>query len=597
MRSSLLVLVVVSGCATSRGIAPWSEVKGAPSDVTARTIAQGDLIGFVEEKGNYAWLGVPYAAKPERWRAPHAPEKWSGRKEATQYGPLCPQLNGPLGNPKDTGVVGGSEDCLTLSIFSPPLSADDARTAKRPVMFWIHGGGNTIGTGNVYGIARNLALKHGVIVVNVNYRLGVLGWFHHPALAHVEQSIEDQSGNYGTLDLIQALKWVNENIWAFGGDPNNVTVFGESAGGFNTFSLLASPLARGLFHRAAIQSGSAASLEISQAENYVDDPETPGVKGSSAEVLVAQLLLDGSVKTRDDAKKAAAAMKPEEIEKYLRSRTPEQLISPFKTGGFGMYSAPALLRDGHVLPKGELTPALEDVKVPVLLGTNLDEFKLFMILNPAYVSRVFGLHAKDEHAYARDARFVTDVWRAIGVDAPIDALNKAGVPVFSYRFDWNDEPKSIFADVPFLLGAAHGLEIGFVFDDEDSEFDPYGINVKANEAQRVKLARAMSSYWVEFAKTGNPGRGVEGTLPLWEPTTDAHRFIVFDTDANHGLRTEQGALTLDGIEESLWKNPDFTSDASLCERAKGAFKDFAGQAGAWTRERAARFTERCPAKK
>ncbi|PZR07196.1 MAG: carboxylesterase [Archangium gephyra] len=593
MRSSLLVLLVVSGCATTRGIAPWTEVKGAPADATVRTTAQGELVGFVERKGNHAWLGIPYAAKPERWRAPKPAEPWSGRREATRYGALCPQLNGPLGGAKDTGVVAGSEDCLTLSIFAPALTADEARSAKRPVMFWIHGGGNTIGTGNVYGFARNLALKHGVIIVNVNYRLGVLGWFHHPALLGPELSPEDASGNYGTLDLIAALKWVNQNIEAFGGDPANVTVFGESAGGFNTFSLLASPLAHGLFHRAAIQSGVPGSVGLQQAWHYVDDAQ-PGVKGSSSEVLVAQVLLDGKAKTREDAKQVISGMSADQLAAYLRGRTPEQLISPFKGPGFGMYDAPALLRDGHVLPPGDVTLALEHSKVPVLLGTNLDEFKLFMVGNPHYVSRFLGLRIKDEVAYERDSRFVTDVWRAMGVDAPVEAFRKAGAPVFAYRFDWADEPKSFFADVPKLLGAAHGLEIGFMFDDEDSEFDPFGVNTKENEAQRVKLARAMSSYWVQFARTGNPEQGVDGSLPTWEQAGAEHRFIVFDTDAKGGLRMEQGVLTLDSVEDAMWKNPAFTSDPALCQRAKGVFKDFAGEVGAWTAEREKRFAERCP---
>ncbi|MGV3623292.1 MAG: carboxylesterase/lipase family protein [Archangium sp.] len=593
MRSSLLALVLLSGCATTRGIAPWTDVKGTPADATVRTTEQGELVGFVERKGNHAWLGVPYAAKPERWRAPKPAETWTGRRDATQYGAICPQLNGPLGGGKDKGDVAGSEDCLTLSIFAPALTADEARTAKRPVMFWIHGGGNTIGTGNVYGFARNLALKHGVIVVNVNYRLGVLGWFHHPALVSADQSPEDRSGNYGTLDLIEGLKWVKQNIAAFGGDADNVTVFGESAGGFNTFSLLASPLARGLFHRAAIQSGSPGSVGLQQAWHYVDDAE-PGVKGSSSEVLVAQLLLDGRAKTREDAKKLVTAMGADELEKYLRSRTPEQLISPFKGTGFGMYNAPALLRDGHVLPPGDITSALEHSNVPVLIGTNLDEFKLFMLGNPHYVSRFLGLRIRDEVAYERDSRFVTDVWRAMGVDAPVDAFQKAGVPVFAYRFDWADEPKTFFADVPKLLGAGHGLEIGFMFDDEDSEFDPFGVNTRENEVQRVKLARAMSSYWVQFAKTGNPGQGVDGSLPKWEQAGDAHRFIVFDTDAKNGLRMEQGILTLDSVEEAMWKDPSFTQDAALCQRAKGVFKDFSGEAGGWTEERAKRFAERCP---
>lgn len=595
MRSSLLLLVLLTGCATSRGITPWTDVKGAPDDATVRTVAQGELVGFVESRGNHAWLGVPYAAKPERWKAPRPPTKWEGRRDATRYGAICPQLNGPLGGAKEQGVVAGSEDCLTLSIFAPALSADEARAAKRPVMLWIHGGGNSIGTGNVYGFARNLAVKHGVVVVNVNYRLGVLGWFHHPALLGPDTPPEDASGNYGTLDLIAALKWVNANIEAFGGDAGNVTVFGESAGGFNTFSLLASPLADGLFHRAAIQSGVPGSVGLQEAWHYVDDAE-PGAAGSSSEVLVAQVLLDGKAKTREEAKAVLAAMSAEQLAAYLRGRTPEQLIAPFKGTGFGMYKSPALLRDGHVLPPGGLLPALERSKVPVLLGTNRDEFKLFMVGNPQYVSRFLGLRVKDEVAYERDARLVTDVWRAIGVDEPVTAFNKAGVPVFAYRFDWDDQPRSFFADVPKLLGAAHGLEIGFMFDDEDGEFDPFGVNTKENEAARVKLARAMSSYWVQFARTGDPGRGVDGALTAWEPAGAAHRFITFDVDAKGGVRMAQGELTVDGIEEAMWKNPAFTSDAGLCQRAKGVFKGFAGEAGAWTEARAARFSSRCPAK-
>lgn len=593
MRPLFLLVVLLSGCATTRGMVSWPDVKGDANDVTARVTQQGELVGFVESKGNHAWLGVPYAAPAQRWKAPRPPVKWEGRKQATQYGAQCPQINGPLGGAKaERGSVAGDEDCLTLSVFAPAMSADEARTAKRPVMLWIHGGGNTIGTGNVYGFARNLALKHGVIIVNVNYRLGVLGWFHHPALVDAAGTPEDNSGNYGTLDLIASLQWVRDNIEAFGGDAGNVTVFGESAGGFNTFSLLASPLARGLFHRAAIQSGVPGSVGLEAAWRATDD-ERPGVTGSSTEVLLAQLQLDGA-KSRDDAKAKLAGMSADAIAAYLKQRTPSQLIAPFKSSSFGMYDAPALLRDGHVLPPGDVMTMLQSATVPVLLGTNRDEYKLFMVGNPQYVSRFLGLRIKDEVAYERDARFVTDVWRAIGVDAPVDALSRSGVGVYAYRFDWDDEPKRFFADVPKLLGAAHGLEIGFVFDDEDSEFDAFGVNTDENAAQRVKLARAMSSYWVQFARTGDPGQGVDGTLPKWEQPGDAHRFIVFDVEAKGGLRMDQGALTVDGVEEAMWKNPDFTSDPALCQRAKGVFKDFAGQVGAWTDERAQRFKERCP---
>ena len=590
MRSSSLFMVVLVGCAGSqKRIQPWSEVRGVAEPGTLRHLVQGDVTGFTEPQGTQAWLGIAYADPPQRWKAPHAAKPWQGVHEAVKYGPLCPQLNGPLAAAsQETGDVAGSEDCLTLNVYAPAFTPEQAATERRPVMVWIHGGGNTIGTANVYGFARNLAIKHGVVVINVNYRLGVLGWFHHPALIAANDSAEDVSGNFGTLDLIESLKWVKANAAAFGGDPDNVTVFGESAGGFNVFSLLVSPLAKGLFHRAAIQSGMAVSCTMEQAEHFTDAP-APGAEGSSGEVLLAQLMLDSKI-DRAAARAKLTTMSPTEIATYLRGRSLEQLISPFKGAAFGMYRSPALLRDGHVLPKETVVEALASAaNVPVLLGTNRDEYKLFMLMNPKYTTRFLGIHIKDEAVYERDARLVADVWRVIGVDLPAAALRKAGTPVFSYRFDWDEEPKYFVANLPKLLGAAHGLEVGFVFDDVASEFDPFGINSKENEPGRVKLARAMASYWVQFARSGAPGRGVDGTLPPWAEMGDESAFMVLDTE----LSKDKGSQSLEAIEERLAKDPSFESARARCEVQRLLFRDFAGQAGAWTAQRAARYEAQC----
>ncbi len=596
--TSLLVLAVLSSCASQQKLRPWHEVRGTADAKATRQLAEGTLVGFVEPQGTMAWLGVPYAQAPVgalRWKAPRPVQPWQGAREATKFGALCPQLNGPLAATGSEAEVAGDEDCLTLNVFTPPFTSEEAANEKRPVMFWIHGGGNTIGTANVYGIARNFALKHGVVVVSVNYRLGVLGWFHHPALLDPTASPEDNSGNYGTLDQLEALRWVSAHIAAFGGDPNNVTIFGESAGGFDVFALLASPLSKGLFHRAISQSGMPATRTLIEASHFTDDADQPGAEGSSREVLVMRLLREGKAKDRAGAKQVLASMSPEAIAAYLRGLTAEQLIGPFKDtkAGFGMYRAPALLRDGHVLPVVSVVEALAQSTVPLLLGTNRDELKLFMLGNPKYVSRFLGIHVKDDVVFERDARLGSEVWKALGTDLPAAAAHQAGTPVFAYRFDWDEEPKYFVADLPKLLGAAHGLEIGFVFDDEASEFDPFGINTKDNAPGRVKLAREMASYWVQFARTGNPGRGVDGTLPEWSGYGAEARFMVLDTDAGGGLRMDRGPMTLDALEERVWGDQSF-DDAGRCEALKAMFQGFGGAAGAWSSERAARIRAKCP---
>jgi carboxylesterase type B len=189
---------------------------------TRRRIAAGELIGSCEPDGIFAWRGIRYAAAPAgdlRWRAPQPVTSWSGVVEALEHGPMAPQYAGLLApvSARHHGTVVGNEDCLTLNIFAP----GEASTARRrPVMVWIHGGANAAGTSATYDVARNYAAHDGIVVVTLNYRLGVLGWFCHPALIDADQATpEERSGNFGTLDLIAALRWIRENIAAFGGGP------------------------------------------------------------------------------------------------------------------------------------------------------------------------------------------------------------------------------------------------------------------------------------------------------------------------------------------------------------------------------------------
>ena len=311
-----------------------------------RTTKLGAVVGFLDRTNTHAWLGIPYAQPPVddlRWRAPRPPTPWQGTREALQFCSPCVQIGGPLaGVPKDQfSKVVGSEDCLYLNIWAPRFTPDTVPqdTDRLPVMVWIHGGGNSIGTASTYYFAHHIAGTHKLIVVTINYRLGVFGWFYHSALNGRDTSVEDRSGNYGTLDMIQALRWVQQNIAAFGGDPAKITIFGESAGGFNVYSLLASPLAKGLFHRAIVQSGGLRTITLNRAENFIDDP-IPGDPASSKEIFNDLLIAEGLVKDRTQAKAHQATMSQQETANYLRHKSPADLLAPLKVSFSGMYSFP-----------------------------------------------------------------------------------------------------------------------------------------------------------------------------------------------------------------------------------------------------------------
>jgi len=570
-----LLLLAVLGCTACQhareAIIPDTAFAADPS--SARTLAQGRILGVADSKDTQGWVGIPFAEPPvgpRRWRAPLPPAPWQGVREATKFGGPCVQFAGRLaGSKAEPGTVIGSEDCLTLNVWAPRFDADKVPTGSErlPVMVWIHGGGNTLGTASFYAIARNLAAEQHVIIIAPNYRLGVFGWFHNPAIYGEGSTPEDRSGNYGTLDLIRALEWVKENAAAFGGDPGNVTLFGESAGGMNVFSLLVSPRAKGLFHRAISQSGMPTSASLTEASHLVDDAE-PGREGSSGEILVRLFQLDGLAKDRAEAKAKLAAMSAQELSRYLYSKTPKELLSPFNNGTqtFGMYRVPNILRDGVVLPKEPFLEVLSDSTrynaVPTILGTNRDEMKLFMAGNPEYVGKFLGVipQIKDVARYNRVAAYLTDTWKVIGADLPASRMRAAqGPSVYAYRFDWDEEPMRGPVDMSVLLGAAHGVEIPFIF--REFQADLFGVNSEANLAGRKELSAKMASYWTEFAKTGSPGRGRDGSLLEWKPwdssSASAERLMIFDTTAGGGTRMSSEELTLNALTERLSQDPAF----------------------------------------
>ncbi len=472
------------------------------------------------------------------------------------------------------GTIAGSEDCLTLNVFAPPLAPDalPREDERLPVMVWIHGGGNTIGTASFYE-GGNLATTHGLVVVTVQYRLGPFGWLRHRALRAGSSSEAEASGNFATLDLVRALEWVRDNIAAFGGDPRNVTIFGESAGGQNVYSLLLSPQAKGLFQRAISQSGGFWPTDPAEAERFADDAP-PGDLQSSAEVVLRLLQADGT-RGRDAARERLAGMSDAEIAAFLRSQGTPQILRAYASEGSGMIRMPKLFADGVVLPARDATERLLRSggwnRVPTILGTNRDEDRLFLFPDPAHVTRRFWILPRfvDEQRTLAIADHLARMWKATGADGPAASMRASEPQVFVYRFDWDEEPTVLGADLSKMLGAAHGFEIPFVFGHFDLGKAGNRIFTDENRAGREALAEAMMSYWAAFARTGDPGRGEAGELPAWtawDPTrAGAPKYLVLDTPQDGGIRMASEIETPDKVIASVASDPRLATAEQRCD--------------------------------
>lgn len=570
----LTTIILLSAC--SRDIA-----LPAPEPESNRLIDTGSVVGFADLYDTWSWRGIPFAEAPVgdlRWRAPRPAKAWDGTLQALAFAPMCPQFPIPVVN--DTGEPWlGGEDCLYLNIWAPrSWSAGDK---PLPVMVWMHGGGNSVGSADLYMAVRNLAAREQVIAVSIHYRLGVLGWFSHPALREQATNELDASGNFGTLDTIAALQWVQDNIHAFGGDASNVTAFGESAGGMNTFALLLSPLAEGLFDRAISQSGILMTSTVASAENPVDAPQ-PGSHNSSTELLLRLLQADELALGRDEAVQLLGRWDSAHTMRYLRAKSPLQLLEQMQGVEMGLYRIPNLLRDGVVLPAGDPLAQIEGGnfnRVPVILGTNRDEVKTLMLRNPDYTDLLFGAlpRVTDQSLYNRFTGYGSAMWKAVGADEPARAMVAAGhESVFVYRFDWDEVPSSWFIDFGSMLGAGHGLEIPFTFYDVDNEmtYMPFDIMNESNLDDAEPLARAMSSYWGQFAYTGRPAKGSAHDLPQWPAWQAQENFMLFDSRADGGMRIHSGGLHRNAVFKRLAADHSgLGGQAGICQAYSNLFGD------------------------
>jgi para-nitrobenzyl esterase len=368
---------------------------------------------------------------------------------------------------------------------------------------------------------------------------------------------------------------VRENISAFGGDPERVTIFGESAGGLNVYSLLLSPRASGLFHGAISQSGGTWSSTVAEGENAADDPDAPGDAFSSSEVLAELMVRDGSASDRAAARVLARQWGDAKVARYLRDKPAGEVLGVYEGSGLGgMYRAPRLFRDGTVLPAEdplEVFRAGRHNRVPAILGTNRDENKTFALFSSENVVHVFGLPVwlKDERRYELEAGYPSLMWKASGVDEPAAAMRASqGPSVFAYRFDWDEQPSLLWLDFSRLLGAAHGLEIPFVFGGLDLGRANRFLWDDARRPAAEKLSRAIMSYWSRFAYTGDPHSGRKGELPRWYPWNEGSegrgKFFVLDTEAGGGLRMSNDSVTQASVIAQVAGDDRFESWDERC---------------------------------
>ncbi len=481
----------------------------------------GLVCGYIEN-GIYNYKGIPYA-EAARFEAPHAPKAWQGVRSSRYYGPTCPQEFRStwlmdavaFGSQWDDGYPG--ENCLRVNVWTPSI-----KEGKRPVMVWIHGGGFSTGSGQeqpAYDGA-SLAKKGDVVVVSLNHRLNALGFLNLSSFGEKYRN----TANLGLLDIVEALKWVRDNIENFGGDPNNVTIFGQSGGGRKVSSLLCMPAAKGLFHKAIVQSGSGATFMPDKYSRKIGEltAQYLGLDASNidkiAEVPYTELLAAGNKACAEVKKEADAAGESARVSIWGWMPT----------------------KDGNILPEDAFSNGSELISkdIPMIVGSTLNEFAAFAALAPGYFGKseaeyremlvkTYGEYADEYIAAFREAYpempahimpIVDFKYRPQALAQVTTKAGDNGAPVWNYVFTY----QSTVLDGS--MTAFHCMELPYVF----NNVARCGFETGATP-EAIALGDIMSSAWLNCAKTGNPnGNGV----PQWDAfNADKKATMIFDTNS------------------------------------------------------------------
>jgi para-nitrobenzyl esterase len=504
--------------------------------------SSGKVQGYLKNKViNYD--DIPYAKPPIgnlRWKAPREILDADGVIKNKDNN-FCIQEPSSMGGAPGEGIFTGSEDCLYLDIKTPKNNSSE----PLPVMFWIHGGGNTSGLKDLYDYSK-MVNRHDVIVVTINYRLGAFGWFTHPSIQSNQKGL-DKTSNFGTLDIIQALKWVNKNIELFGGDSNNITIFGESAGGHNVLSLMVSPQAKGLFHKAISQSGYTTSSSKKQA--FAIEKTHPTFNHTSNEVV--KRLIDNH-----------ASLSSEDIYKKLLGLSAEKFFNEYSDKS--NLEVPLLTNDGIVIPLEGLEKALSNSNhvsdVPFMAGSNRDEVKLwigtaeyFVKLDYSFLGSILGIPRvtlKDEDAFEAFNYYRSEAWKVRGVIEPISSLNKVGGKnTYAYKFDWDDHRRFIVADFKKLIGASHGTEISLITGN-NKLVEGYGFLIYPAGPSKRFISKNMMLFWSNFAKDGKPGVSSNGiNWDLYNHSEGYKNFMILDNKKN--MKVVNSTTTYKSLVEEL----------------------------------------------
>jgi para-nitrobenzyl esterase len=483
----------------------------ARADLLTVKTEQGKVKGKTINDGKVkAFLGLPYAAPPVnelRWKAPQPVAKWKGERDATKFGAHCAQ--GRVFEDMVFQDAGPSEDCLFLNVYAP---ADATDKSKLPVMFWIHGGGFAGGASSEPRHNGDFLPLKGVVLITVNYRLGVFGFL---ATADLAKEADGAAGNYGLMDMIAALQWVKGNISGFGGDPNNVTIFGESAGSFAVSTLMASPMAKGLFHKGIGESGGAIGRG---ALNY-------------------DSLAEREVKDSEWVASTAAKSLAE-----LRAMPTQAILDAVKNKQGGMGFPPDL--DGKVLTEAvdDTYKAGKQAHVPLIAGWNADEGSFFAMRGMTLdqwketadkmfkdrAAEFLKLYPAEDDAQALRAAidFGSDQFIGLGTWRWLEAHLKTGdSPVYRHHFELAATPSKYHPGT----FAFHSDDIEYVFGTLDTR---PGWNVRPEDR---KLSEAMMTYWANFAKTGDPNGGGQPNWPKY--TTDGYAVIHLNSTITSGPDT------------------------------------------------------------